>query len=164
MKRKIPVDAFDFYYSLGPGRSYVTVAQKYGVTKRAVTSLAVQEGWQRKIVDLERRARERTDTRVVESIEAMQTRHIKTLQAVLGKALEALRSMPLESAMEAVRAIEMVIRQERLARGEATDRTAINVEEIIKREYEQIMVSGMDEAEDSDMGKDRDEELDAQVQ
>ena len=139
--RKLPPDAFDFYYSLGPGRSYAAVGQKYGASKRAVTRLAVQEGWQQRIVEVERRARERTDTKVVESIEAMQTRHIKTLQAVLGKALEALRSLPLASGMEAVRAIEMVIRQERLARGEATERTALNVEEIIKREYEQIMVT-----------------------
>ena len=40
------------------------------------------------------------------------------LNAVLARALEALRSMPLETSMEAVRAIEMVLRQERSIRSE----------------------------------------------
>ena len=44
--KKIPPDAFDFYFSLGPPRSYQAVADKYGVTKRAVTALLL-EGVQR---------------------------------------------------------------------------------------------------------------------
>ena len=35
--KKIPTDAFDHYFSLGPGRSYQQVADRYGVTKRAST-------------------------------------------------------------------------------------------------------------------------------
>ncbi|MBK7878812.1 MAG: hypothetical protein IPJ77_24395 [Planctomycetes bacterium] len=136
MNRKLPTDAFDFYFSLGPGRSYQLVAEKYGVHRRTVTALAGREGWQARIVELERRARERTDTKVVETIEAMQQRHLKSLQAVLGRVLEVLCAMPLSSAMEAVRAIEMVIRQERLVRGEPTDRAALEVEELIRREYD----------------------------
>ena len=34
---KLPHDAFSYYVSLGPGRSYTQVATKYGVSKRAVT-------------------------------------------------------------------------------------------------------------------------------
>ena len=45
--RKIPPEAFDHYFSLGPERSYEAVARKYGVTKRAVTKLAKRESWQR---------------------------------------------------------------------------------------------------------------------
>jgi hypothetical protein len=40
-QRKIPQDAFEFYFSLGPERSYEQVAGRYGVTKRAVTKLAL---------------------------------------------------------------------------------------------------------------------------
>jgi hypothetical protein len=140
MTRKLPIDAFDAYYALGPGRSYQAVATKYGVSKRAVVALAVREAWQQRIVDLERKARERVDTKVVETIEAMQEKHLKTLQVVLGKALEALRSMPLTSAMEAVRAIEIVVKNERVIRGEPGDRSALDVEALIKREYATLMV------------------------
>lgn len=140
MNRKLPVDAFDFYFSLGPTRSYKAVADKYGVNKRSVTALATREQWQTRIVDLERRAREKSDSKMVESIEAMQARHLKTLGAVYAKALETLRKLPIDTGMQAVKAIEMVIRQERVIRGEPTDRNALDIEQIIKREYALLMV------------------------
>lgn len=136
MNRKLPSDAFDFYFSMGPSRSYQAVAGKYGTTKRAVTRLAVKDGWQERILKCERDARERSNAKAVETLEAMQEKHLKALQMVLGRAIETLRTQPLETAMEAVRSIEMVIRQERLVRGESTDRAELDVAEIVKRESE----------------------------
>jgi len=143
--QRIPVDAFDYYYSLGPTRSYQAVAEKYGVSKRAVTKRASQERWQQRIVDLEQRARQRSDERVIETIEGMQSRHLKTLNAVFGRAIEALRNMPLESAMDAVRTIEMVIRQERLIRGDPNAPSSIDIEKLIKSEYQRLLVDEDDE-------------------
>ena len=57
MSAKIPGDAFAHYVSLGPGRSYAAVAEKYDVTKRAVTKLAARENWQQRIHEIERKAR-----------------------------------------------------------------------------------------------------------
>ena len=54
-QRKIPQDAFTYYVSLGASRSYQKVAEKYGVTKRAVVNLAKRERWQEQVVELERR-------------------------------------------------------------------------------------------------------------
>lgn len=139
MNRKIPEDAFEYYFSLGPSRSYELVARKYGASKRAVTSVASREQWQERIVSRLRQARERADTKAVETLEQTNDKHLKALQFVLGRALEALRSMPLQSAMDAVRAIEVVIRQERLVRGEATDRTD-GIEALIKRQYALCML------------------------
>ena len=140
MSGRIPPEAFQFYLGLGPDRSYQRVADKFGVSKRAVTKLAMRERWQERVEDLERKAREGAEQKALESLEAMNLRHLKSLKVVQGKALEALRSMPLATAMEAVRALDMSIRQERLIRGEPSDRTAISVEEVIKREYERWMV------------------------
>lgn len=58
MAGKLPSDAFDFYVSLGADRSYKAVAEKYGVSKRAVTTLAAKEGWQQRARELEAQARE----------------------------------------------------------------------------------------------------------
>jgi len=55
-KRKIPHDAFDFYFSLGPERSYQRVASRYEVTKRAVTKLAARERWQERLERVEAEA------------------------------------------------------------------------------------------------------------
>ena len=147
MSRRIPPDAFDIYYAMGATRGYKGLAQRFGVSKRSIVKVATKEKWQERITELERKARERSDNKLLESIEAMHTRHIKTLQAVHAKALEALRSMPLDSAMQAVRAIEIVIREERVARGQPSDRTAHDVAELIKSEYEKVMVEDDDEPE-----------------
>jgi len=140
MSGRIPPDALEYYLALGPDRSYQRVADHYGVSKRAVTKLAARERWQEKVVELERKARESAEKKALESLEGMNLRHLKSLKIVQGKALEALRSMPLTTAMEAVRALDMAIRQERLIRGEPSDRTAISVEEVIRREYERWML------------------------
>jgi hypothetical protein len=139
MSSRIPPEAFQFYLGLGPDRSYQRVADQFGVSKRAVTKLAMRERWQERVEDLERKAREGAEQKALESLEAMNLRHLKSLKVVQGKALEALRSMPLATAMEAVRALDLSIRQERLIRGEPSDRTAISVEEVVQREYERWM-------------------------
>ena len=140
MSGKIPPDALQYYLGLGPERSYQRVANRYDVSKRAVTKLAARDHWQQKVAEFEHKAREGAEKKVLESLEDMNLRHLKSLKVVQGKALEALRSMRLSTAMEAVRALDLAIRQERLTRGEPSDRTAISVEDVIRREYERWMV------------------------
>jgi len=145
MSRKIPPDAFDHYVSLGPGRSYAAVAAKCGVTKRAITRLATKDGWQERLASLERQAREQSDSRIVETLEAMNARHLKILRFIQARALEALRKMPITDAVAAARALDMSIRQERTVQGEPADRSAIDVHQVIRSEYERWMKGGADE-------------------
>jgi len=135
MQRKLSNDAFAFYWSMGSDRSYQDVAKKYSVSKRAVTKLATREKWQERIRELEKQAHDNLEKKMLESLEQMNERHIKICKLIQRKAFEALKSMPVTAAMDAVRALDMSIKQERLIRGEPTERTA-NVEEIIKKEYE----------------------------
>ena len=135
MARKIPFDAFDAYVALGPGRSYAKIAEKYHVSKRALTAHAVKERWQEKAAELERKAREAANQKTVETLEGMVDRHLKALRVVQGKALTALASMSLDNAMDAVRALDIALRQERALRGEPTDRIALSIEDTIKKEY-----------------------------
>ena len=140
MVRKIPPDAFSYYLSLGTQRSYEAVARKYGVSKRAVTKLGTKEHWQDRLIELERKARQSTEQKTVETLEAIHERHLRAMRVLQVKGLEALKSYPLTTAMDAVRAIEIGVKNERLIWGEPSDRTAVSVEEIIKREYERWMV------------------------
>ena len=139
MARKLGPDAFDYYVSLGTDRSYKAVGEKYGASKRAVTSLAKKEDWRVRIRQQEEAARQRADQKYAETLDAMKERHLKSSRVIQGKALQTLRDKSLESAMEAVRALDMAIKQERLIRGEPTDRTAFSIEQIIRREHEQWM-------------------------
>ena len=66
----------------------------------------------------------------------MTQRHLRSLKVIQAKALEALKMMALGSAMDAVRALDLSIKQERTIRGEPSDRTAINVEQLIREEYD----------------------------
>ena len=117
MTKRLPHDAFSFYVSLGPERSYAQVATKYGVTKRAVTSKAGKERWQQRAAEMEERARKAAEEKQQETLEEMHVRHLKLLRVMQTKALETLRNKPLSKAMDAVRALEVCIREERITRG-----------------------------------------------
>ncbi|MBI4584560.1 MAG: hypothetical protein HY717_11130 [Planctomycetes bacterium] len=152
-RRKIPPDAFTFYMSLGPGRSYAQVAEKFGVTKRAVVKVATHERWQEQATELERKAREKTNQKVGESLEEMNERHLKILRVIQTKALETLKQYPLETALQAVRALEGVVRQERVIKGEPAGGGQGSVEEIIRREYERWMTTAGAESPEVETNK-----------
>ena len=135
-RRKLPMDAFEYYFALGHERSYQSVADYYGVSKTAVANLADKEKWQNQVIERERQARASMEKKSIETIEEMNERHLKLCKFIQKKAFDALLTMPLSAAMDAVRAVDLSIKQERLVRGEPTDRNAVSIEEIIKREYE----------------------------
>ncbi len=151
--KKIPTDAFDHYFSLGPSRSYRAVADKYGVTKRAVTALAKRESWQARLAEIEEKARVRLDEKKVDALDAAHEQPLKALRLVLGKGIEGLRGMSIDSPRDAVQAIGLAVREIRVELGEPSERTAISIEDTIKREYERWMVV---EDEESDLPNERD--------
>jgi hypothetical protein len=136
MIRKLPPEALSFYLSLGPGRSYEKVAAQYDVDKRSVTNLAKRESWAEKLKEFERDAREKAEEKVRESTNAMNVRHLKTVQMVQKKALDALRTLPLATGMDAVRALILAVDKERLIRGEPSER--LDIAEVIKHQWESL--------------------------
>ena len=159
MNRKLPPDAFDFYVSLGPDRSYEKVAAHYGISKRGVTKAAHREDWAGRLARIETQARQATDKKIGESLEGMNQRHIKIVRAVQGKALETLKSMPLASAMDAVRALDMALKQERVIRGEPSERTAMTIAETTRDEIQRLLtVEEFDEDDDEENGEESAEE------
>ncbi len=62
--------------------------------------------------------------------------------------------------MEAVRALDFSIKQERTIRGEPSDRTAVSVEDAIKREYERWMSTDEEGAEAEQEEEDDDDDVD----
>ncbi len=148
--QKIPSDAFEYYVSLGPERSYRAVGKHFGVSKRAVTRHAVAEKWPDRLDKIEREARERSDQRIAESIDEMRSRHLKTLRAMSARALTALKEHPLTTGMEAIKAAGIAIKLERLIAGEPSARTSFTVEEVTRREIESLLVADDDEDAEDD--------------
>jgi hypothetical protein len=70
---------------------------------------------------------------------------------VLGRALEALKAMPLDSSMDAIRAIDLVLKQERLIRGaDSEDAAGRSIEEITRRELQTLLVTSPPSSNDPD--------------
>ena len=138
--KKLPDDSFAFYLALGLNRSYQAVADHYGVDKKTVTNRAVKESWKEKLADHEREQRKAQEKKAAESLEAMNDRHLKVLSFVQAKSIEALKTMPIESAIDAVRALAIAIEKERLIRGEPTERSAIDIEKKIREEHDRWLV------------------------
>lgn len=149
MSNRIPPDAFEHYVSLGPERTHAKIAEEYDVSVRAVSKCASRENWTERLEKIDRDSRERTDKRLGETLDDIRVRHLKTLRVMNARAVEALKQYPLSSAMEAMKAAEVVIKLERLIIGEPTERNAVSIEETIKREYERWLTdSGNDDLAD----------------
>ena len=147
MKRRIPPNAFDAYLAMGTGRSYQALANKFSVSKQAITKLARKEDWQRKLEEVEDKVRSDSLDQAIDVLGEMNERHLKVVRVIQGKALRTLQDLPLRSGMDAVRALEIAIRQERLIRGEPSERTATSVEDATRREMQRWMVVVDDENE-----------------
>lgn len=125
MTGRLTSDAFARYVALGVHRSYSRIAEEFGVSKRAVTKHAAKHGWSDRLAAIETDAQRSTDVALAESLEAMNGRHLKTLRAIQGKALDALRGMPLGSALDAVRTITLAIKEERAVRNANVPRLVV---------------------------------------
>ena len=159
MSNRIPPDAFEHYVSLGPERTHAKIAEEYGVTVRAVSKCASRENWTERLEKIDRDSRERTDKRLGETLDDIRVRHLKTLRVMNARAVEALKQYPLSSAMEAMKAAEVVIKLERLIIGEPTERNAMTIEEITREEIQTLLVVAGDE-DDEDEEEEDDGELD----
>ena len=145
-KRKIPPDAFSAYVAMGPSRSYQALAEKYVVTKRAIAKRAAQEDWSERLERIEQEARQRSDRQAADTLSDMNDRHLRIAKALQKRALEGLMRMPLDQAKDIIRALDLGVRQERLVRGEPTERSA-SVEEVTKREIGRWLIVGDDDDE-----------------
>ena len=115
---RLPSDAFARYAAMGAGRSYARLAEDFGVAKRTVVKRATREKWAERLEEFERTVVQRSEERAVETVDSMNERHLKIARAVQGKALEALRSMPLATTRDILRALDLGLKHERLARAQ----------------------------------------------
>jgi len=139
MKRQVPDEAFAYYVALGPGRSYAMVAEKYSVSRRTILRAADRDQWSERLQAIEKEARAATDKQLARDLQDMSMRHRKLLLAMASRAAKAIQDYPLTSGMDGLRAASMVIKLERLVNGEATERTSVDIEQVVRREYQELL-------------------------
>lgn len=137
---KLPNDAFDYFFSLGPGRTLAAVAAHFGVSAKTVQRHARADKWDGRAADRERQVRAISDKKAIETLADANERHLKIARIIQRNALEALARKAVDGGMDAVRALDIAVKQERLILGEPTERTGSDVESIIKREYERWLI------------------------
>lgn len=122
-------EAFNHYWGLGAERSVERLRAVLAAAGRAPTTRTLYEWsrryqWQRRIADLERAAREAEDEARVAAIREMQERQAREALYLQQRGAEWLSALGTEAPAEAaIRAIVEGAKLERLARGEATERT-----------------------------------------
>lgn len=132
----VPPDAFARYLALGPTRSYPALAALIGCSPQAIAAHARRDRWQARVREFEDRTRIHVEQVTAETIEQMTARHVAALHEVQVKALDALRTLSMNNAAEAARVLTEAVKLERLARGEASDRVALDVAEMVKRQHQ----------------------------
>lgn len=161
MNKILPSEAFAYYVALGPQRNFQQVANHFDVHRRTVARTADREAWNERLEAIEKEAREAADKRMAKDIEEMHLRHRKMLTAMASRAARALQEFPLTSGMEGMKAAALVIKLERLLSGEPTERTSVDIEQLIRREHQELMViEGGGGGEDEDVGEEGDDDLD----
>jgi hypothetical protein len=147
--RKLDDDAaFAFYVGMGIKRSYHAVARQFKVTPRAIRKASKRGDWMARLARIEQEAQEQSDRKLAESRAQVRDRHLKMLRAVSSRAIEALQIHRLDDAMEAVKAVEMVVKMERMILGEPNERIGFSVEEVTRRELETFLT--MSDAPETD--------------
>ena len=134
--KKLPDDAFAIYLAMGSRRSHDAVAKQFGVDKKTVTNRAVKEKWKERIAEHERKQREEAEKKARETLDSMNERQLRVASFIQGKAIDALRAMTLENAMDAVKAFKLAAEMERDIRGKPSQQSAAEIEEKIRGEHE----------------------------
>jgi hypothetical protein len=140
MARKVPLDSFAIYVSMQGERSYQAIADRFGVSKRAVQKIADREKWGERLRQIEEDIKQRLDKRLGETLEEIRARHLKLARAIGARAAKGLQEYPVANFTEALKAAESSIKLERMLTGEATERTAVTVEQVTRQEIDRLVV------------------------
>jgi hypothetical protein len=139
VNKKLPDDAVDFYVALGPLRTQVAVAKHFGVAKRTVAYRAKKEGWLARAAESDQKARQAAAQRAQDTNEEMRARHEKVARFVQSRAIEAVRSLPIRTESAALRALDLGIRHERMARGDFSEAAEGDIAQLLRNEHRRFV-------------------------
>lgn len=118
-------EAFEYYYSLGEKRSYVSVASQFGVSERTVVRWANAFNWQERVIqrDIEnsKELEKKTNTSVVNE----KANYRKIIKFAIVKFAEKLKAGKIEA--NNIQDLERLVKLDLLLMGEATERGDFNV-------------------------------------
>jgi hypothetical protein len=138
---KLDDDAFTFYAMLGVERSFEAVAKHYHVNKRTVTRTATRERWAERLEEIEKKAREKNDAKLADTMHERAMRHRKMILAMASRAAKAIQEHQLDSCMDGIKAAEIAIKLERLIAGEPSENTTVSIEQATRDEMAKLLTT-----------------------
>jgi hypothetical protein len=147
VNKKLPDCAIDFYISLGPMRTQMQVAKHFSVAKRTVAYRAKKENWAALAQESDQKARQVAAQRAQNTNEEMLARHEKAARFVQMRALEGVRSLPIRTELAALRALDLGIRHERMARGEPNESTEQDIAQLLRSEHKRFVTINEEEGD-----------------
>jgi hypothetical protein len=137
--RKIPDDAFALYVAMGHERSHQALADKLGVSKRAITERASEERWAERLEAIEAEVQARIEEKLKDELEESQLRYRKLLRGIESRAAQAIAEKPLRTCLEGVRALELAMKMQMLLAGQPSQRTELVVAATTKAEIDRLL-------------------------
>jgi hypothetical protein len=137
--RKIPDDAFALYVAMGHERSHQALADKLGVTKRAITERASEERWAERLEAIEAEVQARIEEKLKDELEESQLRYRKLLRGIESRAAQVIAEKPLRTCLEGVRALELAMKMQMLLAGQPSQRTELVVAATTKAEIDRLL-------------------------
>ncbi|MBL8696400.1 MAG: hypothetical protein JNJ88_20050, partial [Planctomycetes bacterium] len=132
---------FDRYVAMGAGRNYRQLSSQLGISKRSIVRHATRHGWQQRLSLMEQEAQKVAQGKLTEALAAVHERHLKSVRFVQMRAIEALKALPLDRAIDAVRALSLAQREERELLTEPQDRPVATLERRVREEYQKWTVT-----------------------
>lgn len=121
------IKAYEYWFSLDK-RSYRKVAKQFNVSITAVANWARTFNWEERAREGNQKILEKTEEKVTDTIAEMNIRHINFAKSVLEEIKEEIKKFKPTSLYDLVRIGEIVIKIERIARGEATERQEVKAD------------------------------------
>lgn len=135
---QLPPEAFSLYLEL---RSVHAVSERLGIPESLIYQAKRRERWAERATEVDRAAAEALMRRRQEAVRAMHEEHATTGRYLLALGVEALKKLQekqdLPRYSAALKAIEVGAKMRSLALGEPTERQAVDVEDIKRREREE---------------------------
>jgi hypothetical protein len=105
-----------------------------------VQKVADKERWVERLAEIEKEAQEKLDLKIGDSLVEMREQQLKVVKAMLGCAVKALATHPLETGYQGAAVAEKAIKLQRLIAGETTENTAHTVEQVTRQELERLLI------------------------
>ena len=123
-------EAFAIYRDMGADRSYLKVATKLSKSHTIIKRWGSANNWQERIDEWDNEQDRIAREALTKGVTSMRKRHAEIANALISKGLVALQKLTTDdiSAKDIISMIETGIKNERLARGETTDKLKLDMD------------------------------------